>query len=130
MLHPNYPNLELLEYKTQQLLNQNKTFKEAIKKAKEEKGRFAYTSFEAIMFPQMWPNTCMGFDVMADGSPAIGGQAFTAAYTTVFHETLTDTYVVCFGNRPCYMIEHAAEAFYEDLRNHKMAALSEATARY
>ncbi len=130
MLHPSYPNLELLEYKVHQLLSQVADFQESVKKAKEQRGNFAAVSYEAIMFPQVWPNTSLGFDVMADGSPAISGQAFTAAYTTVMHETLTDTYVVCFGNRPCYMIVDAKEAFFEDLRDRRMAALSKAKERY
>lgn len=129
MLNPSYPNLELVEYKVRQLLMKDTSFTDAIKKAREL-NRFAIPRFEATMFYQMWPNTCTGFDITKDGSPAIGGQAFTAAYTVVLHEMITDSYIVCFGNEPCYCVTHATDAFYEDLRNHNMAPLSKAAKRY
>jgi len=71
-----------------------------------------------------------GFDVSKDGSPAIGGCAMTKEYTTVFHELLTDTYIIFFGERICYKVTNANAEFYEDLQKRNMASLSEAKRRY
>lgn len=65
-----------------------------------------------------------------DGSPAIGGCAMTKEYTTVFHELLTDTYIIFFGERICYKVTNANAEFYEDLQKRNMASLSEAKRRY
>ena len=114
---PDYPNLELLEYKARQFLAKDK---ETVDKANERRkeNRYAGVYFEALLFPQMWGSTCAGFDVMEDGSASISGCA------------MTDTYVVCFGNRPCYKVSDANEAFFADLKSHNMASLSEAKKRY
>lgn len=128
-MNPNYPNMELLEYKARQLLGQNKEIVEKVKELRKE-NRYAVIDFESIVFPQVWGSTCTGFDVMEDGSPSIGGCAMTKEYTTVMHELLTDTYVVCFGNRPCYKVSDATKKFYDDLNNRNMASLSEAKSRY
>ena len=129
LTNPNCPNLELLEYKVQQLLLKDE---ETINKLKEikKKNKYARLNFEVIVFAQTWENTCTGFDVMEDGSAAWGGQAFTKEYTSVLHELLTDTYVVCFGDRPCYKVTNANEQFYEDLNKRRMASLSEAKKLY
>lgn len=129
MLHPTYPNLELLEYKVRQALSKNDQFCEALKAARE-RHKYAAVEFEVDMFPQMWGTTSLGFDIMEDGSPSIGGQAFTAAYTSVFHEKLTDTYVVCFGSDICYQVVNPTEAFWKDLKEHRMASLSQAKKLY
>ena len=128
-MNPRYPNLELLEYKVKQILFKDE---ETINKFNEikEKKKYAYLDFEVIVFAQTWGNTCTGFDIMEDGSAAWGGQAFTKEYTSVFHELTTDTYVVCFGNRPCYKVTNAKDKFYEDLDNRRMASLSEAKKLY
>lgn len=89
-----------------------------------------YVEMEAIVFPQIWGSTCTGFDVSKDGSPAIGGCAMTKEYTTVFHELLTDTYIIFFGERICYKVTNANAEFYEDLQKRNMASLSEAKRRY
>ena len=126
---PDYPNLELLEYKARQFLAKDKETVNKINERRKE-NRYAGVYFETMLFPQMWGSTCTGFDVMEDGSASIGGCAMTKEYTTVIHELLTDTYVVCFGNRPCYKVSDANEAFLADLKNHNMASLSEAKKRY
>lgn len=128
-MNPNYPNLELLEYKTKQLLSKDEEIVGKIKELRKEK-RYASVNFEALVFPQMWGSTCTGFDVCKDGSPAIGGCSMTKEYTTVIHELLTDTYVVCFGDRPCYSVTNANEDFFTDLNNRNMASLSEAKKKY
>ena len=125
----NYPNLELLEYKAKQFLSNDEEIVEKIKELRKEK-RYASVNFEALVFPQMWGSTCTGFDVMEDGSPSIGGCAMTKEYTTIIHELLTDTYVVCFGDRPCYSVTNANEEFFADLDNRNMASLSEAKRKY
>lgn len=79
-----------------------------------------------MFFSQMWGSTCTGFDVLKDGSPAIGGCAMTKEYTTVMHELLTDSYIVFFGAEPCYKVTNANETFFDDLAKRRMASLSEA----
>ena len=129
MLRAQYPNLELLEYKVTRALKADEVFIKSFQKVREQ-NRYVSIQLEAIMFPQTWPTTSLGFDRMPDGSPAIGGQAFTTAYTTVFHELNTDSYVVCFGAKHCYKVENANDAFFNDLRDRKMASLSDAFKRY
>ena len=129
MMNPGYPNLELLEYKTRELLLKDNDFVEGFRKLKE-KDRYLCMDFDAQVFPQLWSNTCTGFDIMEDGSPAWGGSAFTKEYTTVMHETNTDTYVVFFGDRPCYKVADANEKFLADLAARSMAPLSEAKKNY
>lgn len=123
------PNLELLLYKAQQLLAHDEEF---IKVLKERKDKLNHLSvdFDVIVFSQVWGNTCTGFDIAPDGSPAIGGCAMTKEYTTVIHETVTDCYCVFFGDRPCYKVTNANQNFHEDLMKRQMASLSEAKERY
>lgn len=125
------PNLELLIYKAQQLLAHDEEFLKTLKEIKD-KGNLKHLSvdFDVIVFSQVWGNTCTGFDVTSDGSPAMGGCAMTKEYTTVIHETLTDCYCVFFGDRPCYKVTNANQSFYEDLTERRMASLSEAKTRY
>lgn len=94
-MNPSYPNIELLEYKAKQFLVNDKEIIDKVNEKRKE-NRYAGVYFEAIVFPQMWGSTCTGFDIMEDGSPAMGGCAMTKEYTTVIHELLTDTYIVCY----------------------------------
>lgn len=128
-MNPDYPNLELLEYKTRQFLAQDKEIVEKVNEKRKE-NKYASVYFEVIVFAQMWGSTCTGFDVLEDGSASIGGCAMTKEYTTVIHELLTDTYVVFFGNKPCYKVTDANDEFLDDLKNRRMASLSEAAKRY
>lgn len=114
LMNPRYPNLELIEYKSRQLLLE----------------KHAAMQFEAIVFPQLWGSTCTGFDITKDGNPAIGGCAMTKEYTTVMHETTTDTWLVFFGHKPCYKVKDADEKFMKDLDERNMAGFSEARKRY
>lgn len=129
-LHPKYPNLELLEYKTIQFLYSDQDIKQALEDWKQEHRYLAAMELEADVFPQMWSSTCTGFDLARDGSPAIAGQAFTKEYTTIFHELHTDTYLVFFGERLCYLVNNASPEFFEDMKNRKMKSFSEAMDRY
>ena len=90
----------------------------------------SYTGIELRVFPQTWPNTCGGFDIMPDGSPAIGGCAMTEEYTTVVHECISNRYIIWFGERPCYLVEEPSDEFLEDLSRNHMASLSEAKEKY
>lgn len=121
----NYPNLELLEYKVRQALAEDNDFIRLIATRKH-----FYPDFTVEVFSQTWGNTCTGFDILANGEPAIGGSAMTREYTTVFHELDTDCYIVCFGDRLCYKVTNANEQFLEDLKNRQMASLSKAKQNY
>ena len=126
-----YPNLELLDYKAKQLLSQDKEFLAAVEAYKKENNtKYAAFDFNTTMFPQVWGSTCTGFDIAADGSPAIGGAAMTKEYTTVLCETLTGSYIVCFGDHPCYKVTNPSEDFINDMREHHMSGLREAKTRY
>ena len=126
-----YPNLELLEYKAKQLLAQDETFIAAVEAYKKENNtKYAAFDFNTTMFPQVWGSTCTGFDVAADGSPVVSGCAMTKEYTTILCETLTGSYVVCFGDHPCYKVTNPSEDFINDMREHRMVSLSEAKGRY
>ena len=126
-----YPNLELLEYKAKQLLAQDAEFLAAVEAYKKENNKNnAGFNFNTTMFPQVWGSTCTGFDVATDGSPAIGGSAMTKEYTTILCETLTESYIVCFGDRPCYKVTNPSKDFINDMWQHRMVSLSEAKGRY
>lgn len=123
------PNLELVLYKAQQLLAHDKEFVEALKE-KRKTEKHLHIDFSLDVFPQMWGSTCTGFDVTENGEPTIGGSAMTEEYTVVIHERTTDSYCVFFGEQPCYKVTNANADFYDDLKNHRMASLSEAKQRY
>lgn len=128
-MNARYPNLELLEYKARVALSSDEEFLKTIEEQRKN-NKYVYVEMEAIVFPQIWGSTCTGFDVSKDGSPAISGCAMTKEYTTVFHELLTDTYIIFFGERICYKVTNANAEFYEDLQKRNMASLSEAKRRY
>lgn len=129
LMHAKYPNLELLEFKARVMLSKDSEFTEEVDKKRKE-NKYRSVEFEAIVFSQMWGSTCTGFDVLKDGSPAIGGCAMTKEYTTVMHELLTDSYIVFFGAEPCYKATNANETFFDDLAKRRMASLSEAKKAY
>ena len=110
MMNPRYPNLELIDYKAKELFFRDEKLKNKFMELKSKR-KYTYIDMEAIVFPQVWGSTCTGFDVMHDGSAAIGGCAMTKEYTTVIHEKTTDVYFVFFGDKPCYMVSNANEKF-------------------
>lgn len=128
-MNARYPNLELLEYKAGAALSRYEEFLKIFEEKKKNK-KYVYAEIDAVVFPQIWGSTCTGFDVTEDGSPAWGGCAMTKEYTTVFHELLTDTYIIFFGEKMCYKVTNANTEFYEDLQKRQMASLSEAKRRY
>lgn len=97
---------------------------------KENNTKYTFFDFDTTMFPQVWGSTCTGFDIATDGSPAISGCAMTKEYTTILCETLTGSYVVCFGDKPCYKVTNPNEDFINDMRQHCMVGLQEAKGRY
>lgn len=123
------PNLELVLYKAQQLLSRDKEFVDVLAERRKTE-KHLHIDFTLEVFPQMWGSTCTGFDVTENGKPTIGGCAMTEEYTIVIHERTTDCYCVFFGEQPCYKVTNANKDFYDDLKNHRMASLSEAKKRY
>lgn len=123
------PNLELVLYKAQQLLARDKEFVDVLAERRKTE-KHLRIDFTLEVFPQMWGSTCTGFDVTENGEPTVGGCAMTEEYTIVIHERTTDCYCVFFGEQPCYKVTNANKDFYDDLKNHRMASLSEAKKRY
>lgn len=119
------PNLELIMYKAQHLLTQDENF---VKRLAEHKP--CRVDFVAETFPQMWANTCAGFDITPDGQPTVGGSAMTEVYTTVIKERVTNTYIVFFGDKACYKVDNPPETFLTDLNKRQMRSLSQAKELY
>jgi len=123
------PNLELLLYRAQQILSNDKdfipTFNKVCAEAKS-KGYFLSPDFDVEVFSQVWSNTATGFDE----PNTVSGQAITEAYTTVVHERITDTYVVFFDNKPCYKVDDPNDVFMDDLKNHHLKGIAEAKEKY
>lgn len=124
-----YPNLELMEYIFKQTLASDDEWKKKFEEIKKEK-KYAFLDIDVKVFPQIWGSTCTAFDVMPDGSAAWGGSAMTKAYTAVFYEHLTDYYCVFVDGKPCYLVNNAPLAFYEDLESCNMKSLSAAKKYY
>ena len=123
------PNLELVLYKAQQLLSRDKEFVDVLAERRKTE-KHLRIDFTLEVFPQRWVSTCTGFDITENGEPTVGGCAMTEEYTIVIHERTTDCYCVFFGEQPCYKVTNANKDFYDDLKNHRMASLSEAKKRY
>lgn len=128
-LCPKYPNLELIEYKARLILSEDSIFMQRMKD-KKEKQKFVYATYETDVFPQVWSSTCTGFDIDNKGNAAIAGQAITKEYTTVMHETITDMYMIFFGDKCAYIVYNPKEKFYDNLRNRRMASKIEAIQNY
>lgn len=124
------PNLELIEYQAKIYLSKDQEFKKVFEEKRKENRMIRQMDLVFDSFIQMWGSTCTGFDVTGSGEPAIGGCAMTEAYTVVVHERHTDFYIVFFDGKPCYVVYNASPAFYQDLRQHNMASLSESQKRY
>lgn len=126
-----YPNLELLEYITENTANE--LFKDVLTMS-------TYHKFKMYVFPQTWSSTALGFD----GWDGWGGQAITEAYTTVVeitlykiesgkdirgitYEELDDKiYAVLFGGKIAYMCLNPNHKFLKDLSNMRMKSQMEA----
>ena len=121
-MYPKYPNLESLESKVAQLLVRDPDVQGLLGHQKPQ--------FTVEVFPQTWGSTVTGFDVTPNNEPTIGGCAMTTEYTSVFHEHVTNTYAVCFGEHPCYMALNPSTLFFTDLGDRNMASLSRAKKEY
>lgn len=123
------PNLELLLYKAQQILSNDKDFISAFNKACAEaksKGYLLTPDFDVEVFSQTWSTTATGFDT----PNTFSGQAITDAYTTVVHERITDAYIVFFDNKPCYKVNDPNETFMNDLERHRLKGITGAKEAY
>jgi len=123
-----YPNLELIEYITENTANE--LFKDVLAMS-------TYHRFKMYVFPQTWSSTALGFD-------GCGGQAITEAYTTVvemnsykleskngirgvtYKELEDKVYAVFFDGRIAYMCLNPNHKFLKDLSNMHMKSQKEA----
>lgn len=102
------PNVELLIYRSYELLKAHMTDQEA--------DDAHLLEFNACMFPQVWSDTSCGLGRPGDFS----GQAFTEAYTVVVYEHRTDCYFVYFSGRFAYAVHDPLPIFLADLNKRKM----------
>ena len=112
-----YPNLELLEYKSRDILMNEEDFLDLYLSNE------FYPDFVVDVFSQTWGSTALGFG-------GIGGQSITEAYTTVVHEINSNFYLVFFDEHPAYIVRSPKDSFFEDLRDRNMASIEEAKGRY
>lgn len=73
---------------------------------------------ELYMFPQTWGSMALGFG-------GIGGQAITAAYTTICQDLQSGYYGVFFGTRMAYLIHNPTQQFFEDWKAQYMRPVNE-----
>lgn len=125
-----YPNLELIEYITENTANI--LFEELMMRTVHR--------YKMYVFPQTWSTTALGFDKIGGCS----GQAITEAYTTVVeitlykiesgkdirgitYEELDDKiYAVLFDGKIAYMCLNPNHKFLKDLSNMRMKSQKEA----
>lgn len=83
------------------------------------------TDYTIHMFEQTWGSTALGF-------PGVGGSAMTEATTYVLipKKENTDCAHVYFGSQFAYKVNGLTQAFMDDLNNHSMASVMEASSRY
>ena len=124
------PNLELLDYIAKRHFFANDENRKLY--AEKNKGSLHQSEefFKVEMFPQMWGSTSLDFDIDENGNATFGGQMLTESYTTVFFEPRTEIYLVFFGDKPCYQVQDANDAFLNDLKNHNLQPLSKAKELY
>ena len=134
------PNLELLQYKAEEILLKTPAFKDKLEEYIRSRNDLSGTApvqeyaipteFNVECFPQIWGSTATGFDTNESGEPMCGGSAMTKEYTTVVHELYSDMYVVFFGDKGCYTVMHASDVFLKDLKNKNLKPLSKAMREY
>lgn len=111
MLIGGLPNLELLEYRTKNILRQI------------DNEKYKKLNLVADVFLQTWSSTALGFG-------GIGGQAISEAYTTVFGDALKNVYVIFFGNELAYIVENPTEKFFADLKFRMLASVDKSKIIY
>ena len=124
-----YPNLELLEYKTMQLIDKDEEVKKLLE-ARDTKKKVLGLAVNKInlttdMFLQYWGSTSLGFD---DGG--FSGQAITPAYTTVFSDMKLGVHYVWFGNQFAYRVMTPTEEFYKDFAAKELKSVMRAKESY
>lgn len=125
-----YPNLELIEYITENTANE--VFKSDLVMS-------TYNKFRMFVFPQTWSSTALGFDKQC----CFSGQAITEAYTVVVEMTsyqpianqekrgfdikeLDDkVYAVFFDSKLAYMCLNPNQEFFDDLNKMCMKSQKE-----
>lgn len=121
-----YPNLELIEYITDNIVcNRYDCLLGS-----------GYRKYRMYVFPQTWASTALGFN----DHGGCGGQAFTDAYTTVVEMTWNDfktreksddkIYAVFFDGKFAYMCLNPTKIFFEDLNKQQMKSQKEAKIHY
>lgn len=123
------PNLELLNKNAKQYFLSKEENKEQYKKAYKSSNQ-GDVYFEIEMFKQVWENRCLAFDLSEHGEKRVGGQIEAEAYTIIFYEPFTNTYIVFINNKICYEIQNPNEKFLRDLKHHKLCPLSKASRLY
>ena len=127
-----YPNLELIEYITENTANE--VFESNLVMS-------TYNKFKMFVFPQTWSSTALGFDNQCWFS----GQAITDAYTVVVEmipyqpipnqeklgfdiKELDDkVYAVFFDGKLAYMCLNPNQKFFDDLNKMCMKSQKEST---
>ena len=124
-----YPNLELLEYKTMQLIEKDEEVKKLLEVRATKQKLLGLAgnrvSIRADMFLQYWATTSLGFD-----DCGLSGQAITPAYTTVFSDMNLGIYYVWFGNQFAYRVMTPKEEFYKDFAAKELKSVKEAKESY
>jgi hypothetical protein len=76
-----------------------------------------FSDLDISCHTQGWSDTSIGFS-------GIGGQALSEATTVVIASTYGE-YIVYHGFHFAYLVVHAGEKFYDDLRNHRLVGASD-----
>lgn len=86
-------------------------------KDKLKENEIKYPEFEVLgVFSQTWGSTALGFG-------GIGGQAITAAYTTVIESVDLGCAAVFFSEGLAYIVNKPNKEFYDDLDKRNMSAV-------
>jgi len=108
------PNIELLNY----------IFYQRIAEIKKQGYNFGQAD-QIYMFPQTWPNTGGGF-----AEPGYCyGQTMTSEYTTVLIDSEENMAMVCFGEKPAYIVS-LSQCFMDDVKAHRVKGKHEAKKYY
>ena len=124
-MRTDYPNVELLAYRAEQIFND-----EVGKYLKRDTEMFSrYIDTQVYVFRQTWANAATGIDLHG----GVSGQAFTNAYTTIvqidFEIGKQDTevgversyfFAVFFGDALAYCGFNPNRSFYLDASNFDM----------
>lgn len=124
-----YPNLELLEYKTMQMIDKDEEVKKLLEVRATKKKLLGFAgnrvNLRADMFLQYWGSTSLGFD-----DCDLSGQAMTPAYTTVFSDMALGVHYVWFGSQFAYRVMVPTEEFYKDFAAKELKSVMEAKESY